>query len=85
MQDRQERQRSDVARHRGVRRRVLLQHVLDQVDAPARAVALVAEQRVGGAGGEAKPAMDAGAQHLVGLGQRGMGQLALGELGLHPR
>ena len=75
----------DVTGHRGVRRRVLLQHVLDQVDAPARAVPLVAEQRIGGAGGEAKPAMDAGAEHLIGLGQRRVRQLALGELGLHPR
>ena len=74
-----------MAGDRGVGGCVLLQHVLDQVDAPARAVPLVAEQRIGGAGGEAEAAMDAGAEHLVGLGQCWERQLALGELGLHRR
>ena len=75
----------DVAGDRGVGRRVLLQHVLDQVDAPARAVPLVAKDRVSRAGGEAETAMDAGAEHLVGLRQCRERQLALGELGLHRR
>ena len=63
----------------------LLQHVLDEVDAPARAVPLVAQQRVGGAGGEAEPAVNAGPQHFVGLGHRRVRELLRGELGLHPR
>ena len=42
-----------------------LQHLLHQVNAPARAVEFVPEQDVSGAGGSAKTAMDAGAQDFV--------------------
>ena len=42
-----------------------LQHVLDQVDAAARAVEFVAEQQEGRAGRGAEAAMHAGAQHLL--------------------
>ena len=48
-------------------RLVLLQHVLDEVDAPARTVELVAQQHIGGAGGRAETAMHAVPQDLVGL------------------
>ena len=51
------------------------EHLLDQVDTPARAVELVAEQLVGRAGGGAEPAMDAGAQDLIGAGGAGVGKL----------
>ena len=44
------------------RRLAALQHVLDQVDAAARTVELVAEQHVGRAGRGAEAAMDAAAQ-----------------------
>ena len=43
-----------------------LQHLLDQVNAAARAIALVPEQHVGRAGRRAEAAMDAPAQHLIG-------------------
>ena len=58
------------------RRPVVLQHVLDQVDAPARRVALVAEQHIGRAGRGAEAAMHAGAQDLVGLRDVRIGKLA---------
>ena len=45
--------------------RAALQHVLDQVDAAARAVELVAEQHIGRAGRGAEAAMHAGAQDLA--------------------
>ena len=48
----------------GVAGSLVLQHVLDQVDAAARAVELVAEQHVGRAGRGAEAAMHAGAQNL---------------------
>ena len=60
-----------------------LQHVLDQVDAAARAVEFVAEQQEGRAGGGAEAAMHAGAQHLVGRGGVRIAQLLRGEIGLH--
>ena len=55
----------DVRRHFGVGRPVVLEHVLDQIDAPARAIELVAEQHIGRAGRGAEAAMHAGAQNLV--------------------
>jgi hypothetical protein len=64
MQARHDRQRSiclTVAHPRPAR----LQHVLDQVDAAARAVQFVPQHLIGRAGRGAKPAMDAGPQDLV--------------------
>ena len=46
-------------------RLAVLQHVLDEVDAPARAVELIAEQQIGGACGRAEAAMHTGAQDLL--------------------
>ena len=65
------------------RRPVVLQHVLDQVDAPARGIELVAEQHIGRAGRGAEAAMHAGAQDLVGLRDVRIGELGEGEGGLH--
>ena len=65
------------------RRPVLLQHLLDQIDAPARAIELVAEQHIGRTGRGAEAAMHAGAQDLVGLGDVGIGQLGQRKFGLH--
>ena len=49
------------------RRRLAFEHLLDQVDAAARAVELVAEQLVGRAGGGAEAAVHALAQDRLGL------------------
>ena len=65
------------------RRPVVLQHVLDQVDAPARRIELVAEQHIGRAGRGAEAAMHAGAQDLVGFRDVRIGELREGEGGLH--
>ena len=65
------------------RRPVLLQHLLDQVDAAARAIELVAEQHIGRTGRGAEAAMHAGAQDLVGFRDVGIGQLRQREFGLH--
>ena len=48
-----------------VRRAIVLKHVLDEVDAAARAVEFVAKQREGRAGGRAKTAMHAFAQNFL--------------------
>jgi hypothetical protein len=66
-----------------VRRPAVLQHVLDQVDPPARAVELVAQHLVGRAGRGAEAAMHAGAQDLVRPRDRRVAQLLGGEIGLH--
>jgi hypothetical protein len=49
------------------RRLGAFQHLLDQVDAPARAIELVAQQLIGRAGGGAEAAVHAGAQDRFGL------------------
>ncbi len=73
----------DVLDHLRARRLAPLQHVLDQVDAPARRIELVAEQQVGRAGGGAEAAMHAGAKDLL-RGRHGrIGELRGGEAGLH--
>ena len=59
-----------------------LKHVLDQVDAAARAVEFVAEQHVGRAGRGAKPAMDAAPQDLFRLRDIGVGELGQRKFGL---
>ena len=68
-----------------VRRAALFQHVLDQVDAPARAVQLVAQHLIGRAGRGAKTAMHAGPQDLVRPGYARVFQLLWRECRLHRR
>ena len=65
------------------RRLVVLEHVLDQVDAAARAVELVAEQQVGRAGRGAEAAMHAAPQDLLRRGDVRIAQLLGREDGLH--
>ena len=62
---------------------VVLQHVLDQVDAAPRAVELVAERHIGRTGRGAEAAMDAFAQDLLGFGDTGILKLLGCEIGLH--
>ncbi len=70
---------------RRARRRVAFEHLLDQVDAAARAVELVAEQLVGRAGRGAEAAVHALAQDGFGFAAfGGAGELG-GEMGLHSR
>ena len=57
----------DMLDHLAPRRLAVLQHVLDQIDAAARRIDLVAEQHIGRAGRGAEAAMDASAQDLVRL------------------
>ena len=59
------------------------QHVLDQVDASARAVELVAERHIGRACRGAETAMHAFPQDLFGFGDPGIGELLGGEIRLH--
>ena len=67
------------------RRRAALEHLLDQVDAAARAVELVAEQLVGRAGRGAEAAVHALAQDRVGLAAGGRVADEVGEMGLPSR
>ena len=62
-----------------IRRPVVLQHVLDQVDAAARRIELVAVEHVGRAGRGAEAAMDAGAENLFQFGRIRIGQLSESE------
>src|SRR3569623_1998983 len=73
----------DVLDHLGRRRTVLFQHLLDQVDAAARGIQLVAEQHIGRARGGAEAAMHAGAQDLLRFGGLRISELGEGEGGLH--
>ena len=73
----------DVGDHALRRRPGVLEHVLDQVDAAARAVELVTEQHVGRAGRGAEAAVHARAQDLLQLPHVGIGQLGEREGGLH--
>ena len=59
------------------------EHVLDGVDTPARAIALVAKDHVRGTGCRAKSAMDAAPQDAFGFGDRWIFKLFFGEIGLH--
>src|SRR5918993_993111 len=60
-----------------------LQHVLDEVDAPARAVELVAEQQIGRAGRGTESAVDTGPENLLRTRHGGVLQLLGGEVRLH--
>ena len=64
-------------------RPAVLQHVLDQIDAAARTVELVAERHIGRTGGRAEAAMHAFAQDRLGCGNMRIGELLGGEIGLH--
>ena len=65
------------------RRPVVLQHVLDQVDAAARRIELVAVEHIGRAGRGAEAAMHAGAQDFFRCGDVRIGKLRQREIGLH--
>ena len=62
-----------------------LEKPLDEIDAPARPVELVAEQLIGGADGVAHAAVHAGAQDLVGPPPLGRGEEVLRQPRLHRR
>ncbi len=62
---------------------VVLQHVLDEIDAPARTVEFVANQNVSRTGRVAETAMDARAKNLVRRGDAGVGELGERKAGLH--
>jgi hypothetical protein len=66
---------------RGWRR--ALEHLLDQVDAPARAVEFVAEQLIGRARRVTETAMHTGAQDFFRLGGAGQLSRLFAEGGLH--
>ena len=59
------------------------EHVLDQVDAAARSLELVAGQEIGRTGGVAEPAVHAGAQHLLGHLHAGIALQLRGYRSLH--
>src|SRR5262249_32193629 len=72
----------DVVGH-GRRDLTLLKHLLHQIDAAARAVALISSEHIGRAGGDAQAAMDAAPEDRVGTGDGRVGELHRVELGLH--
>ena len=66
-----------------IRRAVVLQHILDQIDPPARAVQLIPQDLIGRASRGTKAAMHAGPQNLVRPLDRGVFQLFGRKMGLH--
>ena len=66
-----------------VGRPILLQHVLDQIDPPARAIELVAERHIGRAGRRAETAMHAFADDAFRMSGVRVGELGGREAGLH--
>jgi hypothetical protein len=60
-----------------------LEHLFHEVNAPARAVQLVAQQQIRGARCRAKPAMHAGAQDRIGFPALVRVTDEVGERGLH--
>ena len=56
------------------RHRIAFEHLLDEVDAPARPVEFIAQQLVSRAGGVAETAVHAAAQYPVGLRRYGAAQ-----------
>ena len=68
---------------RGQRGRGAFQHLLHQVDAPARTVLLVTQDLIGGTGGRAEAAMHAGPQDAFGHFAIRRVQEALGKMGFH--
>ena len=72
----------DVIGHRR-RHFAILEHLLHEVDAAARAVALVAGEHIGRAGRGAETAMDATPQDRIGAGDARIGELDVSETGLH--
>jgi len=73
----------DMLDHLGGRRPIVLQHVLDEINAPARRIELVSEQHVGRTGRGAEAAMHAGAQDAVRFRDIGVGELREGKGSLH--
>jgi hypothetical protein len=71
-------------------RAIVLDHRLDEIDAPSRGIALVAQQHVGRAGRGAEAARTRGAQNPVGDRDIGIGKLplvnrsALGPVAMQP-
>ena len=65
------------------RGRVALQHLLDEVDAPAWAIELVTQQLVSGACGRAKTAMNTIAKNGISFGDLRIGKLVSGKMSLH--
>ena len=62
--------------HLGRGRAVVLQHLLDEINAAPGTVELVAEQHIGRAGRGAEAAMHAGAQDLFGRAYFRVGELS---------
>ena len=78
------RQASVHVQHRpGIRRPVVLQHVLDQVDPAPRAVELIPEQYVRRAGGRAESAVHAGPENAVRGANGWVLELSRREVGAH--
>lgn len=62
---------------------LIFKHVLDQVDATARAVEFIAQRQIGRTGSRTEPAMHAFAQDCLGMCDARVLELFGGEVGLH--
>ena len=67
----------------GIGDALVLEHILDKIDATPRAIELVAEDLIGRAGCRAKATVDAGAQDFVGTLDARIGELFGGKGRLH--
>ena len=66
-----------------VRHALILEHILDEVNASARAIELITENLIGGAGRRAKPTVHTGAQDFVRTRGARILQLFWREFGAH--
>ena len=66
-----------------IRRPIIFQHVLDQVNPAARAIKFVAQHLICGTGRGAEPTMHAGPQNVIGSLDARVAQLFGGEIRLH--
>lgn len=62
---------------------LVLEHVLDQINAPTRTIEFVAEEEIGRAGRSAEPAMDARPEDTLRLAHGRLGQRCYREIRLH--
>ena len=67
----------------GLRRTTGLQHLFDEVDAPARPIVFIVQQRISGAARGAKAIVLAGFENLIRFSNIRIGQLMQSELGMH--
>ena len=69
--------------HFSARRAIILQHILDEINAATRTIQFIAQEEIGRARRRAKAAMDTAAQDFFRFSNMAIGQLNGGEISPH--